>query len=97
MVLFSSAITNQFYVIPMAALVLIPNLGFLAYTAMVTFYLVIDQDGLHWPRSYNADANEEILFFLFVGLVAHILADRKQTRFPIERNSAPSERQSDPV
>ena len=92
-VVFASAITNQYLVIPVLAIAFFWNRFFLLYTISASiFYLVDDialniqfvQELFHWTRNHTDKGYKVIIIFLTLGLLQEIFTKKKFDRFFIK-------------
>jgi hypothetical protein len=72
-VVFSSAIANQYLAIPLAAVAANWNLMYALYSVLGGVYLIVAKDGLHWPEAFKSSNYDELIFVLFLGLLLHTL------------------------
>lgn len=89
LVVFSSAIANQYLAIPVAAMAVNWNVMYLAYTGAVTIYLTAAAAGLHvWmlERWLGGHGNTSIISYgdsvalLFLGLMVQITSQRRRAQ-----------------
>jgi hypothetical protein len=69
LVVFSSALANQYLAIPLAAIAVRPNVLYLLYTLVGTVFLIASSDGFHWPIGISPSGFEELISLLFLGLL----------------------------
>lgn len=70
-VVFSSAVANQYLAIPLAAIAANWNIMYALYSALGGIYLVVARDGLHWPVAAGSSGYDELILVLFLGLLLH--------------------------
>ena len=87
LVVFSSAVANQYLAICIAGIAVHSNFMYLAYSFTGTLYLLASADGLHidfFQRYLGGNGNSsligytELIFILFLGLIQHLLSKVKK-------------------
>jgi hypothetical protein len=80
LVLFSSAVANQYLAIPLAAIAVNWNLFYALYSVLGGAYLVASKDGLQWPAPVEGVYYDELLFVMFLGLLVHVSSTATMAR-----------------